>query len=118
MALRRKIKRNKSASNISTANVQIISEILSRGGLARRLGFQYGDKRKLYQALGYPEENDLTFAYYYNKYDRQDIANAVINRPCDATWKGDIALTESDKTPHDSDLNKQWKALEARLHIK
>lgn len=104
-------------SSLSTFQ-QVITDILSRSGLARRLGYSYGDKRKIYKALGYPEEKDLTFEYFFNKYDRQDIARAVIDRPCDATWKGDVAITEPDKNANDSDLNKKWKELDELHSIK
>lgn len=97
---------------------QVITEILSRQGLARRLGFQYGDKRQVYRALGYPEEKDLIFEYYYNKYDRQDIARAVIDRPCDATWRGDIILAEEGVNANESALNKKWKELDEALGLK
>lgn len=99
-------------------NVQIVSEILSRAGLSRRLGFQYGDKRKVYKALGYPEEVDLTFEYYYNKYDRQDIARAVIDRPCDATWRGEISIKEEGVSISESSFNKAWNTLNRKLKLK
>lgn len=101
-----------------TNHIQLITDILSRTGLARRLGYQYGDKRKVYEALGYPEEKDLSFEYFFNKYDRQDIAKAVIDRPCDATWKGDLSIVELDKAVSDSPLNKAWTQLNKDLKIK
>lgn len=82
------------------------------------MGYQYGDKRKVYKALGYPDEKDLDFEYFYNKYDRQDIARAIIDRPCDATWKGDLAVTEPDSNAQDSTLNKKWKELDDALGLK
>lgn len=96
----------------------MISEILSRTGLARRLGYQYGDKRKIYDALGYPTEQELTFEYFYNKYDRQDIANAIINRPCEGTWRGNLAITEPGVNPSESALNTKWKELDRALGLK
>jgi hypothetical protein len=99
-------------------NYQIVTEILNRQGLGRRMGFQYGDKRRVYKALGYPDENDLTFEYYYNKYDRQDIAKAVIDRPCDATWRGKIHIKEEGKSISESEFNKQWKILNRKLNLK
>lgn len=109
--------RRKNRSDL-TANLQVISEILSRQGLARRLGYQYGDKRKLYKALGYPEEGDLTFEYYYNKYDRQDIARAVIDRPCDATWRGKISIKEAGSSVSESSFNEAWKKLDRSFNLK
>jgi hypothetical protein len=102
-----------------TANMQVVSELLSRVGLARQLGYQYGNKRKLYKALGYPEnESELTFEYFFNKYDRQDIARAVIDRPCDGTWRGDITILEPDGKVKDSALNNAWKQLNKDLGVK
>lgn len=112
------MKRTITSNQKLITNIQIITDILSRAGLARRLGYAYGDKRKLYKALGYPEEQDLTFEYFYNKYDRNSIANAIINRPCDATWKGDVTITEPGKTPQESPLNKAWLALSEELSLK
>jgi hypothetical protein len=107
----------KTSKNLAVKQ-QVISEILSRNGLSRRLGYQYGDKRKVYKALGYPEEGDLTFEYYYNKYDRQDFASAVIDRPCDATWRGDIVIKEVDTLTKESKLNKAWKSIEQTFGLK
>lgn len=95
---------------------QFVADNLSRMGLATRLGYQYGDKRKLYEALGYPKEVELTFEWFYNKYDRQDIANAIINRPADATWSGALDVIEKGKP--ESTFSKQWAALNKKLKIK
>lgn len=97
---------------------QVISEILSRQGFARRLGYQYGDKRKVYKALGYPEEAELTFEYYYNKYDRQDFARAVIDRPCDGTWRGHLIIKEAGSDSKTSELNTKWQELDETFGLK
>lgn len=95
---------------------QFLSDNLSRMGLAARLGYQYGDKRKLYEALGYPTDGQLTFEWFYNKYDRQDIANAIINRPADATWSGELEVIEKGKP--ESPFSKEWAKLNQKLKIK
>lgn len=112
------MKRQKPSGNSLAVKQQVISEILSRQGLSRRLGYQYGDKRKVYKALGYPDDGELTFEYYYNKYDRQDFASAVINRPCDATWRGNIVIKGVGEMTKESTLNKEWKKLEKTLVLK
>src|SRR5690606_19538563 len=94
----------------------VVIDSLSRIGLANRLGFQYGDKRKVYEALGYPTEQDLTFEWYYSKYDRQDIANAIINRPCDATWSGNLMVGEKDNPK--SEFSQKWVELNKDFKIK
>ena len=90
---------------------RVISGLLARTDLARRMGWSYGGDRKLYEALGYPTEKELDFKYYYNKYDRQDIAAAVIDRPADATWNGELVIVEEDTMPADSQLFKAWQEL-------
>lgn len=112
------MKRTKPSGKKLAAYTQIMSEILSRGGLARRLGHQYGDKRKVYEALGYPDENRLTFEYYYDKYDRQEFARAVIDRPCDATWRGGLVIKGVGESVKDSSLNQAWRKLNEKLTLK
>lgn len=95
-----------------------IGELVSRANFAQKLGWQYGGERKVYEALGYPTEKELTFQYYYDKYDRQDIASAVIDKPVEATWDGQLMLTEEDKQVDESPLNKAWLELEDKLSVK
>lgn len=113
------MKRNKTSAK-SKLNVfqRIISEAMNRLDLARKLGYQYGKDRKVYEALGYPEEKELDFKWYWNKYDRQDIAAAIIDRPVDATWNGALTLVEEDKKIEDSELSKAWGELNKRLKVK
>jgi len=98
--------------------MQRIGDLVARTNIARRLGWQYGDDRKIYQALGYPMDNDLTYSYYWNKYDRQDVATALIDRPVEATWKGKVVIVEEGKKPADSALTKAWTELEETHKIK
>lgn len=108
--------RKKDAS--PAALLQVVTDVLSRQGLARRLGYSYKDKRKLYESLGYPDEKDLTFEYYYNRYDRQDIARAIIDRPVDRTWTGNLTVVETGKNVKDSQLSKAWIELNKTLKVK
>ena len=98
---------------------QIITETLSRTQLALTMGgTQYDGDRKIYKALGYPEDAELTFEYFYKKYERQDIASAVIDRPSDSTWNGNLQIIEADGDPNDSELVKAWIELDDAIHIK
>jgi hypothetical protein len=83
--------------------------------LANALGVSYDGDRDIYEALGY--KKDLTFNDYFLQYSRQDIAAAVIDRPVSATWRGPLALIESDDD-NDTALEKGWEDLEKRLHLK
>lgn len=125
MSNQQKLKRNK--TNGRQVNVRqeqlvqltrLVGEVISRQDLAYRLGFQYGDYRKLYKSLGYPEEQHLRFQYYFNKYDRLDVAQAVIDRPVEATWNGELKILEPDTLEQDSELLQAWQELDQRLKIK
>lgn len=96
----------------------IATDLLARSNLSSKLGWSYEDDRRLYKALGYPEEADLNWKYYWNKYDRNEVASAIINRPVRATWKGELAIVEPDTNVQDSPLNKKWKELNKQFKIK
>ena len=85
----------------------VYTELTNRLAWAAKLGAAYGGDRDLYSALGYPES--ITYTEYLQKYQRQDIAKAIIKRPVDTTWKGDISIYDSgDDTDKESTLWKQW----------
>lgn len=92
------------------------SALVGRAQLFSQLGGQqYGGDRDIYQALGYMEAP--TFSDYFGRYQRQDIAKAVIDRPARATWQGPLLLQESSEA-EETELEKEWKALEKRLGLK
>ena len=91
------------------------SEVVSRALLGAMMGLQYGGSRDLYQALGYPTE--LKYEDFASRYYRQDMAKAVIDKPIEATWRGQFRITESTEeevTP----LEEAWDDLAYELGIK
>ncbi len=96
------------------SRIQILSELIGRARLASKLGIQYDGKRDLYTALGYPL--DIKFDDYYARYRRQDIAKAIIDRPVNATWRGDITIFETDE--EETPLEKAWLDIEKALKVK
>jgi hypothetical protein len=80
-----------------------------------RMGQQYGGDRDLWQALGYKEE--LTYEDYAAKYERNEMAKAVINRPVEATWRGEFGVQESSED-NETALEKDWDALTDQIKIK
>ena len=95
--------------------LQTMSTLLSRAQLAIKLGQQYNDTRDLYQALGYKLSLDYTdYAAYY---ERNEMAKAVINRPIDATWRGNLDIIEAEEG-EDTPLEKEYKELGRQLKIK
>jgi hypothetical protein len=91
----------------------------SRRNLSHNMGIEtYGGKRNVEEALGYPPDTDLTYDYYLKKYDRQDIASAVVDKPVDKTWNGDLVIIEPETKPDESKLLKEWNKLNKEFKVK
>ena len=97
------------------AQLKVFSELVNRAMLSSKLGVQYEGDRDLYQALGYKKE--LTYADYYARYTRQDIAKAIIDRPVRATWSGPLELIESDEA-EETPFEEAWEELDRKLGLK
>ncbi len=91
------------------------SELVQRMAFAARLGLQYDGDRDLYSALGYP--TDIHLDDYVAKYRRLDIANAIIKRPVNATWKGPIQVLETTKS-EDTQFERAFQELSETLGLK
>lgn len=92
-----------------------LSVILSRATLMSRMGQQYDDSRKIYQALGY--KLVLTYEDYAAYYERNEMAKAIINRPVETTWRGEFGVIESDDEDETA-LEKAWKELNDLIPLK
>lgn len=96
--------------------IQVFSTLLNRMKLGNQLSTQsYGGARNIYEALGYKE--NLEFGDFVARYFRQDIAKAVIDRPVQASWKGDIEVIEDTRTRY-TDFENGWFDLYYRLKLK
>lgn len=96
--------------------VVVMQQFYNRLLLAAKLGVDtYSGVRDVYQTLGYPKE--LTFENYWSRYNRQDIAKAIIDRPVDASWKGNIQVIETTKD-EETPFEKAWNELYTRLKLK
>lgn len=84
------------------------SALVARSELATRIGQSYDNERDLYETLGYKLE--LTFNDYASQYERQDIAQAIIDRPVEATWTKGFQIREADDA--DTPLETAWADLE------
>lgn len=102
---------------LHTLAQDIVSVERARRALATKLGVSYAGSRKLYEALGYPQDNELNYDYYYGKWDRNDIARAVIDRPIDASWNSFQYITDAQQSEGDSQLKKAWGQLEKKLKL-
>ncbi len=113
----RKLNVNKPIKDTRQIPINVLSELVNRASLASTLGYQYGGDRNIYQALGYPTTTEIKWNDYYNRYARQDIAKAIIDRPVKASWKGEISIIENiDKEK--TKFEQQWEEIYDRLKLK
>jgi hypothetical protein len=111
-----KTKNNKAPDPLVMAQkINVYSQLIGRANLVSRLGMQYGTDRDLYEALGY--KTTLLYEDFMARYERQDIAKAIIDRPVKATWQGSLLVVENPKLEQ-SALEKDWKTLSRDLRLK
>ena len=106
----------KTAIQVLKEKFHALSVLVSRMQTFAGIGTQsYGGARDLYQALGYLE--NPKYIDYLSRYKHQDIAKAVIDRPVKATWRGPLALLESE-AENETELEKAFTDLNKRLKLK
>ena len=71
-----------------------LSTMTSRASVRARLGMSYSDERDIYTALGYTKSP--TFDDYQARYERQDVAGAVINKPVQGCWRMAPSISENE----------------------
>lgn len=108
---------NGNASTSSEPLLKVFSDLTHRLALASQMGFQYRGDRDVYQALGYPLQASLNYNQYYERYLRQDIAKAIIDRPVKASWKGELNVIE-DVSLNTTPFEEAWIELAERLKLK
>lgn len=109
-------KYNDGRKRLTTQQLQTFaSQLVGRANLAARMGHQYEGARDLYKALGYKKV--LKFEDFYARYERQEIAKAVINRPVNATWQGPLELVESS-VAEDTQFETVWDELNRQFGFK
>jgi hypothetical protein len=74
------------------------------------LGLTFQGKRDLYEALGYPQLNELDYGQFYAMYKRHDVASRIIDAPVDGCWQNKPILKEPKSD--DTDFEEAWIALE------
>ena len=112
----RRVNPSKNKNSLHAPTIAVMSTLLNRIMLGNQVGTQsYNGDRNIYSALGY--KDNLFFEDYLGRYFRQDMAKAVIDRPVQASWKGDIVVIENTKTKK-TKFEKQWKKLYTELKLK
>ena len=97
------------------AKMAAMTSIVNRTNLFKTAGQTYSGDRSIYDALGYPQE--INFNDYYARYVRQDIAKAVIDRPVQASWKGEITVLENS-SDEKSPFEQAWEDLAYKHKLK
>lgn len=97
---------------------QISGNVVDRAVLSQKFGSQYGGDRNIYDALGYPRTEELKFEDYYARYKRQDIAKAVIDKPVNATWRGELRIREAGERKSETNFEKTAHELDRNLNLK
>lgn len=93
----------------------LTSVLVSRAELASQAGLTFEGARDTYAVLGYPRVINLEM--YRERYERDDIAAAVVERPPEATWRGGGELIEDDDPTKVTDFEQAWIDLDERLHV-
>lgn len=86
-----------------------VSALMSRFMLALRAGMQFQGARDLYQVFGYSRL--ITPEMLLDKYNRQDIAASLIDKPADALWTNPPTVKGPD------DFTNAWKELTSKNDI-
>ena len=97
------------------SKLSALSLLFRRAQLLNQFGQHYSGERDVYKALGYI--TTLTYDDYYTKYERHDIAKAIINRPAQATWRGGVTLSVG-KRDDETSFESTWRELWDRLKLK
>lgn len=96
--------------------MEVFRSQMDRAALFRNAyPYLYEGQRDLNKALGYPD--DITLEDFLQAYGRQDIAKAIINRPVQATWRGDFNVYE-ESDAEVSAFEEKWITMYTELHLK
>lgn len=74
---------------------QNTSDVLYRRMLGAVAGLQFGQKRDMYDVLGY--DTEITLQAFLERYQRQDIARTIVDKPATTTWRRTPVVQEAEK---------------------
>lgn len=94
------------------AELRVHSVAGDRARLARQVGMQFDGARDVYEAAGY--DRLITPAMYLERYERQDVAGAIVDAPADESWRLGVQVLDGrtvDEGRDDTDFALAWQAL-------
>jgi uncharacterized protein len=104
-----------SNSSLAQNNMKLMSALVSRAGLASKLGMQFDGDRDLYKVLGY--KRSLTFDHYLTKYKRQNVAARIVDAPAQTTWRRSPVVWDTNPKDQTSEFELAWKRLKQKLRV-
>lgn len=101
---------------IQARKLDILSSIIqTRSAVAAKLGKSFGNKRDLYEALGYPALDAIDHDNCLAKFRRQDIAQRIVKAMPEESWEKDPEVT--DESEGDSSFETEWSTLVKKFKI-
>lgn len=101
---------------LEAKKLEVLSSILqTRSAVAAKLGKSYGNKRDLYETLGWLGLEALDHDNCLAKYKRQDIAQRLVKIMPDESWEKKPVIT--DESENESPFEKEWAALVKKFKI-
>ena len=92
------------------------SALIERIQFAQLNGLSFNGKRNLYEVLGYPRV--ITTRQYQEEYRRGGIGGRLVDVYPNATWRGDVTLSEDDDPVEKTPFEEAWKKLDRRLQLR
>lgn len=107
------------ASDVAQSLNMIANAMTAQDALRdRRSSFtddSYGGKRDYYEVLGYPE--DISADDFLRRYERQDVAQTLINKPATTTWRNVPEIHDDEDTDDTTDFEDDVGELLAGDHM-
>lgn len=93
----------------------LASVLTNRLAFFNRAGITFGGRRDMYSVLGYPRI--LGYIDYRDRYLRDGIAKRIVEAYPKATWRGGVEVFEDEDPNTDTEFEKAFKSIDARLNI-
>lgn len=101
------------ASGINTAR----SALAGRSEFSQRSGKSFGGRRNINVALGYDEDDTLTYEKFRARYERGGVAERVVEAFPKATWSRDTQVLENREVDNETDFEKQVKVFFKKFNV-
>lgn len=106
----------KPTNSIKRAEIMnLIAGMVSRRDIAQMMGTQFDGNRDLYAVLGYKRQ--VEFDHYLAAYERQDIAQRIVDAPAQATWRRKPVISDDSDPENFTEFEKAWTGLTHKRRV-